>query len=66
MQKQTSIYIPKPCHEDWNTMTPTQQGKFCSACSKEVIDFSLMSDNQILIYLITLNKNTLYIFNYRK
>lgn len=48
MQKQTSLYIPKPCHEDWNTMTPTQQGKFCSACSKQVIDFSLMSDHQIL------------------
>jgi hypothetical protein len=48
MQKQTSIYIPKPCHEDWNKMTPTQQGKFCSACSKQVIDFSLMSDNQII------------------
>jgi hypothetical protein len=48
MQKQTSIYIPKPCHEDWTKMTPTQQGKFCSACSKQVIDFSLMSDNQIL------------------
>ncbi len=32
-------------------MTPTQQGKFCSACSKQVIDFSLMSDNQILNFL---------------
>lgn len=48
MQKQTSIYIPKPCHEDWNKMTAIQQGKFCSACSKQVIDFSLMSDNQVL------------------
>ncbi len=51
MQKQTSLYIPKPCHERWNEMTPTQQGKFCSACSKQVVDFSLMSDNQILKYL---------------
>ncbi|HEY2726523.1 MAG TPA: carboxypeptidase-like regulatory domain-containing protein [Parafilimonas sp.] len=51
MQKQTSIYIPKPCHEDWNKMTPTQQGKFCSACNKQVVDFSLMSDNQILNFL---------------
>ncbi len=51
MQKQTSIYIPKPCHETWSKMTPTQQGKFCSACSKQVVDFSLMSDNQILNYL---------------
>jgi hypothetical protein len=51
MQKQTSIYIPKPCHEDWNKMTRTQQGKFCESCSKQVIDFSLMSDNQILNFL---------------
>jgi RNase P/RNase MRP subunit p29 len=51
MQKQTSIYIPKPCHEDWNKMTPTQQGKLCSACNKQVVDFSLMSDNQILNFL---------------
>ncbi len=51
MQKQTSIYIPKPCHEDWNKMTPTQQGKFCSACNKQVVDFSLMSDNQVLNFL---------------
>jgi hypothetical protein len=51
MQKQTSIYIPKPCHEDWNKMTPMQQGKFCSSCNKQVVDFSLMSDNQVLNYL---------------
>ncbi len=51
MQKQTSLYIPKPCHEDWNKMTPTQQGKFCGSCSKQVIDFSLMSDNQVLNFL---------------
>lgn len=51
MQNQISIYIPKPCHEDWNKMTPTQQGKFCSNCSKQVVDFSLMSDQQILNFL---------------
>ena len=51
MQKQTSIYIPKPCHEDWNKMTPTQQGKFCGSCNKQVIDFSLMSDQQVLNFL---------------
>ena len=51
MQKQTSIYIPKPCHEDWSKLIPTQQGKFCASCSKQVIDFSLMSDNQILNFL---------------
>lgn len=51
MQKQTALYIPKPCHEDWNNMSPTERGKFCSACGKQVIDFSLMSDTQILNYL---------------
>ena len=51
MQKQTSLYIPKPCHEDWNKMTPIQQGKFCASCNKQVVDFSLMSDNQILNFL---------------
>jgi hypothetical protein len=51
MQRQTSIYIPKPCHEDWNKMTPTQQGKFCASCNKQVIDFSLMRDPQILNFL---------------
>jgi hypothetical protein len=51
MQKQTSLYIPTPCHEDWNKMTPTQQGKFCASCNKQVVDFSLMSDNQILNFL---------------
>ena len=51
MQKQTTLYIPKPCHENWNKMTPTQQGKFCSSCNKQVVDFSLMSDNQILNFI---------------
>jgi hypothetical protein len=51
MQKQTSLYIPTPCHEDWNKMTPTQQGKFCASCCKQVVDFSLMSDSQILKFL---------------
>jgi hypothetical protein len=51
MQKETSLYIPTPCHEDWNKMTPIAQGKFCGSCSKQVVDFSLMSDQQILNFL---------------
>ncbi len=51
MKQSISLHIPEPCHENWNKMTPTRQGKFCSVCSKQVIDFSLMSDNQILNYL---------------
>lgn len=44
------IKIEKPCHEDWLKMTLEAQGKFCNACEKSVVDFSVMSDAQILQY----------------
>ena len=44
------ISIENPCHEDWQGMTPEAQGRFCSACEKTVIDFSQMSDAEILNY----------------
>lgn len=49
MQKlQLSIF--QPCHENWQNMTPTEQGRFCNACSKEVVDFSMMTDSEVLNY----------------
>lgn len=42
-----AINIPEPCHENWSKMTPTQRGAFCSACSKEVIDFTDKSATEI-------------------
>jgi CarboxypepD_reg-like domain len=47
MAKQLQLTIPTPCHEDWDAMTPVQQGKFCSSCQKQVVDFSGMSDRQV-------------------
>lgn len=44
------VSIPKPCHENWNDMTPGEQGAFCKVCSKVVIDFSKMSDDEIVNY----------------
>ncbi len=44
------ISIPQPCHENWNEMTPQQQGAFCKVCSKVVVDFSAMSDSEVLGY----------------
>ncbi|MFK8055144.1 MAG: T9SS type A sorting domain-containing protein [Saprospiraceae bacterium] len=32
-------------------MTPTQQGRHCSACAKTVVDFTKMSDAQVLAHL---------------
>jgi len=45
MQK-LQLSIPEPCHENWHQMTPTEQGRFCNACSKEVVDFSMMNRYQ--------------------
>ncbi|MBC8756229.1 carboxypeptidase-like regulatory domain-containing protein [Kordia sp. YSTF-M3] len=46
------VSIPEPCHEDWNNMTPTEKGKFCGVCTKEVIDFSAKSDEEIVKYAV--------------
>ena len=47
MKKPIAITIPKPCHEDWTVMTPTQQGKHCAVCSKEVVDFTSYTTTQL-------------------
>ncbi len=41
------ISIKKPCHENWDDMTPNQQGAFCNKCVKTVIDFSTKSIEEI-------------------
>ena len=47
MAKQLQLSIPTPCHENWDGMTPSEKGKFCGSCQKQVIDFSNMSDRQV-------------------
>jgi hypothetical protein len=51
MDTSIQLYIPEPCHENWNAMTPKEQGRFCNACAKVVVDFSKMSDKEILDYI---------------
>jgi hypothetical protein len=48
MKKSITIHIPEPCHEDWLKMTRTEKGKFCGACSKEVIDFTSKTDEDLV------------------
>ncbi|MEZ4805732.1 MAG: hypothetical protein R2852_09685 [Bacteroidia bacterium] len=45
------VHLTNPCHENWNAMTEVKNGKFCASCSKTVVDFTLMSDQQILDFL---------------
>lgn len=47
MAKKFQLWIPEPCHENWENMLPSEQGRFCKACSKQVIDFSRMTDREI-------------------
>jgi hypothetical protein len=42
-----NIEIKEPCHENWQEMTPNQQGAFCKVCNKDVVDFSKKSIGQI-------------------
>ena len=49
------LSIQEPCHQDWNKMTPNERGRFCTSCSKTVIDFSTMSDTVLLQYFENLN-----------
>lgn len=49
--KQIKIQIPEPCHEDWNKMTPKDKGAFCSSCEKVVVDFTKMSDREIVNFI---------------
>jgi hypothetical protein len=42
------IEVPQPCTQNWSAMTPTEQGRFCMSCNKQVFDFTHISDQKIL------------------
>ena len=44
------LSIPEPCQENWQQMDPSEKGRFCNACAREVVDFSTMTDNELLHY----------------
>lgn len=50
MSKAISIHVPEPCHENWQHMTPKEKGRFCGSCQKTVVDFTTMSDKELLDY----------------
>lgn len=58
MERKYKLTIPEPCTENWNKMTPNENGRFCLNCSKTVIDFSIMSSDEIQHFFIqNQNKN---------
>lgn len=58
MPKQIQITIPEPCQEKWEEMTPTQQGAYCQVCSKNVVDFTSKTENEIYYILTQSDGNT--------
>jgi len=44
--------IPQPCSESWNKMKIGVDSRFCDHCSKNVIDFTNKSRQEILEYLL--------------
>ncbi|MBO9692066.1 hypothetical protein [Chryseobacterium sp.] len=43
-----NLYIQEPCSKDWESMSPQEKGRFCSACNKCVIDFTQKQPHEIL------------------
>ncbi|HEY8894415.1 MAG TPA: carboxypeptidase-like regulatory domain-containing protein [Niastella sp.] len=57
MPKSIQLNIAEPCHENWQNMTPQQQGRFCGSCQKTVVDFTMMSDQEVLNYFLKADHN---------
>lgn len=57
MPKSIQLNIAEPCHENWQNMTPQQQGRYCGSCQKTVVDFTMMSDQEVLNYFLKADHN---------
>lgn len=42
------LNLAKPCSENWNNMEANEKGRFCDVCSKTVIDFTKLSNEEII------------------
>ncbi|HSC39408.1 MAG TPA: carboxypeptidase-like regulatory domain-containing protein, partial [Chitinophagaceae bacterium] len=51
MKEAIRIQLTSPCHENWQAMTPNEQGRYCQSCCKTVVDFTAMTDLEIVDYI---------------
>ncbi|MHA4808073.1 T9SS type A sorting domain-containing protein [Flavitalea flava] len=52
-----TLTIKSPCHEDWANMQTNGTGRHCAACQKVVVDFTSMTDAEIIHHLALAGKN---------
>jgi hypothetical protein len=50
MEKTVTLTVNTPCSQKWSSFTPTREGGYCGSCNKVVIDFTKMTDAEILAY----------------
>lgn len=59
------INIPQPCPADWEQMRIGAIGRHCEQCEKTVVDFTLMSREEIVLFLM-LNQGNAICGRFRK
>jgi hypothetical protein len=51
MKTETYLHVATPCNEDWNKMTAVEKERFCDSCATQVMDFTTMTDQEVLRHL---------------
>lgn len=50
--KSYKLNIEHPCQQNWEEMKPAEGGRYCLHCSKNVFDFTNLSDKEIIKIII--------------
>ncbi|APQ17910.1 carboxypeptidase-like regulatory domain-containing protein [Maribacter hydrothermalis] len=57
-----TIAVKNPCKEKFTNFSKTQKGGFCMSCQKEVIDFTKVSDEELVRQLLSKNEKSCGMF----
>ncbi|CAN5581610.1 hypothetical protein BH11BAC5_BH11BAC5_28880 [soil metagenome] len=57
------LTIETPCDKNWANMQPAEQGRFCNACEKNVIDFTGMNNKEVYNTILKNDANICGRFN---
>jgi hypothetical protein len=62
MKKTFSISVKEPCSENFINFKKTKNGGYCNSCQKEVIDFTKLSNTELVKYLKKDERSTCGLF----